>query len=603
MPGPSKLNESSNIPRGAPNLTRLIFHADAITGLGMASTIGETLALISTLAPVTTFSNETAMLANTTLGVGYMAYVVETNSIYLYQGPNPADINSYILLASGGGGGGSIVYGDFKFDIITTSSDPGAGKLRLNTGTFATATEIYIDALSESASNIGAILANLATGDSIRIQKKDDDDHNTVYKLTAPATDHDGWWTIPVEYVDSTGALFADLDDITAIAIIGGAAAGGATATPGAPDTAVQFNDGGVFGGDGHLRWDKTLKHLLLGGAARIFVFNDSNNFFGLLAGNPSMTAGRVANNGYGAYVLNKLTTGEENAGFGHVALYENTTGQRNVGVGSNALRNNASGSRNVAIGSESGFNATGNDNTFLGTNAGAEITGSNNICIGFLISSLPTRAGNNQLSIQNAIYGVGNAGSVDTPSTGRIGLYVIAPTARLHLPAGQSSANNAPIKMDQGALLSSTELGALEFDNVDGDLWFTTPDGRTNLTGRLRERTAALAGSTLTCDCKNATESRHVYSTLTANATIIFANKGNSQHHYLMMAITGTVALTFESDTRMARYNEVASGDGWNATTKVLTVSSVAAGDIWEFSLIKSGSIYKLSYDGPTRP
>jgi len=108
MPGPSKLNESSNIPRGAPNTTRLIFHSDPITGLGMACTIGEFLELISTLAPVTTYSNNAAMLANTTLVPGYMAYVVETNSIYLYNGPDPANIDSYILLASGGGSGGGI---------------------------------------------------------------------------------------------------------------------------------------------------------------------------------------------------------------------------------------------------------------------------------------------------------------------------------------------------------------------------------------------------------------------------------------------------------------------------------------------------------------
>lgn len=40
--------------------------------------------------------------------------------------------------------------------------------------------------------------------------------------------------------------------------------AGGGTTTPAAPDTSVQFNDGGVFGGDAALTWDKTAKSLAI---------------------------------------------------------------------------------------------------------------------------------------------------------------------------------------------------------------------------------------------------------------------------------------------------------------------------------------------------
>ena len=36
MPGPSKINEAANIPRGAPNMTRLMMHADPTTGIGLA---------------------------------------------------------------------------------------------------------------------------------------------------------------------------------------------------------------------------------------------------------------------------------------------------------------------------------------------------------------------------------------------------------------------------------------------------------------------------------------------------------------------------------------------------------------------------------------
>ena len=117
-----------------------------------------------------------------------------------------------------------------------------------------------------------------------------------------------------------------------------------------------------------------------------------------------------------------------------------------------------------------------------------------------------------------------------------------------------------------------------------------------------LSETTASLGGSTLTCDCANKIETRHKYATISGNLSIVFSNKTNSQLHSLVAAITGSsIVLTFESDTRMARYNE--SGTVWNQSTKALTVSSIAAGDLHEFSLMKTGSVYVLRYDGPVRP
>ena len=42
---------------------------------------------------------------------------------------------------------------------------------------------------------------------------------------------------------------------------------GGGGGTPAAPDTSVQFNDGGSFGGDANLTWDKTANELIVAGA------------------------------------------------------------------------------------------------------------------------------------------------------------------------------------------------------------------------------------------------------------------------------------------------------------------------------------------------
>ena len=97
MPGPSKLNESSNIPRGAPALARLFFHADPITGIAQAAEIQELAELFEGQA-VTTFPTFDDLLDQTTLPIGSIAYIAATGEFYFYQGPDPADPNSYVLM-------------------------------------------------------------------------------------------------------------------------------------------------------------------------------------------------------------------------------------------------------------------------------------------------------------------------------------------------------------------------------------------------------------------------------------------------------------------------------------------------------------------------
>jgi hypothetical protein len=100
--------------------------------------------------------------------------------------------------------------------------------------------------------------------------------------------------------------------------------------------------------------------------------------------------------------------------------------------------------------------------------------TGSNNTAIGaFTDCASPTAS--NQLNIANAIFGTGLSGSVSSPA-GNIGIGMAAPTAKLHLPAGTTIANTAPLKMTAGTLLTVLELGAIEFtdDGTTGHLYMT---------------------------------------------------------------------------------------------------------------------------------
>lgn len=59
---------------------------------------------------------------------------------------------------------------------------------------------------------------------------------------------------------------------------------------------------------------------------------------------------------------------------------------------------------------------------------------------------------------------------------TGNVAIGVVAPTARLHLPAGAAAAGLAPLKLEPGTLLTAPELGAVEFtdDGTNGHLYIT---------------------------------------------------------------------------------------------------------------------------------
>ena len=85
------------------------------------------------------------------------------------------------------------------------------------------------------------------------------------------------------------------------------------------------------------------------------------------------------------------------------------------------------------------------------------------------------------QNSTGNLIFATGSASNNDTAkmtllNSGRLGIGVTAPTAMLHLKAGTATSSTAPLKFNAGTLLSSLELGALEFtdDGANGHLYIT---------------------------------------------------------------------------------------------------------------------------------
>ena len=70
----------------------------------------------------------------------------------------------------------------------------------------------------------------------------------------------------------------------------------------------------------------------------------------------------------------------------------------------------------------------------------------------------------------------------ITTDTNGNVGIGTASPTARLHLPVGTATAGTAPQKFTAGTLLTTKELGAVEFtdDGTDGKLYITLNIGGT---------------------------------------------------------------------------------------------------------------------------
>lgn len=168
-----------------------------------------------------------------------------------------------------------------------------------------------------------------------------------------------------------------------------------------------------------------TYNALVVDGANGNIFSGDSGNF----------TLSGSANSGFGlGGTLGSLTTGINNSAFGGATLQNCTTGRNNTAVGELALNSVTTGSNNVGIGRD---------------------------------VDVPSATSDGQLSLQNALYGTGNTGTSTIPSTGNLGAYVQAPTARFHLPAGSATAGTAPLKMTSGTVLGTPEDGAIEFDGT----------------------------------------------------------------------------------------------------------------------------------------
>ncbi len=226
-------------------------------------------------------------------------------------------------------------------------------------------------------------------------------------------------------------------------------------------------------------------------------LFSNTTGGNNTSVGNESMAANTTgySNSALGSWALYRNTTGSFNVALGEAAIDYNTSGNYNIGIGMTAGRYNTNGNYNTFLGSNAGrgqgtnlSNVSGstlvgysagsniltgaNGNTLLGYKVGDNITtGSKNIVIGYDIDAT-TATASNTLNIGNLIFGTEVNGVGTAISTGNVGIGITDPKAILHLKAGTTAANTAPLKFTSGTLLTSPESGTVEYDGTN--LYFT---------------------------------------------------------------------------------------------------------------------------------
>lgn len=174
---------------------------------------------------------------------------------------------------------------------------------------------------------------------------------------------------------------------------------------------------------DSGLTWDATNNAITVG-SVRMHGTGTTSVYVGELSGNFTTTA--ISNVAVGYASLLDVTDGGGNVGIGYGAINNITGGDNNVGVGVNTLGTITTQNNNVAVGYQSLVNTTGSNNIALGYQAGDGLgSGSNNIIIGYDTDAQGATS-SNQLTLQNAIFGLGNSGSGTTVSSGIIGLYSV---------------------------------------------------------------------------------------------------------------------------------------------------------------------------------
>lgn len=170
---------------GTITLARLVAHADPNTGKQLKATWADVVALFAAQTPVKSYADEAALLANTSLVIGYLAYQVDEALLYLYNGPDPDDIGNYTLLLTDSSG---LVSQTLPASVVIDAdtndfSITGAGQITLDGDDIQITSnnDILIGSSNDATLDASNVL-NLGAGDHIQV-------NSTQIKNIADGTD------------------------------------------------------------------------------------------------------------------------------------------------------------------------------------------------------------------------------------------------------------------------------------------------------------------------------------------------------------------------------------------------------------------------------
>ena len=183
--------------------------ADAEAGSGGASASASAAAAsASTATTQAGISTSQATTATTQAGIATsQATTATTQAGIATSQATTATTQAGIATSAAAGMGYSYTY-----STTTTASNPGAGFLRFNNATVASATELYI---SETTANAQAISADLATWDDststikgkLKLSKQSNPAIFALFNITGLMTDNGAWDTFSITYITGSGSL------------------------------------------------------------------------------------------------------------------------------------------------------------------------------------------------------------------------------------------------------------------------------------------------------------------------------------------------------------------------------------------------------------
>ena len=249
-------------------------------------------------------------------------------------------------------------------------SDPGSGKIRYNTATVSTVTEIAVDDLSANANNISNYIntwddsTSPIKGYLVMVNSPNNTTEHVVFAITG-LVDEGGWKRLAVTYV--SGILFTDGLNVflqfysTGDIGLTGATGSNATAFPYTGTASIQGNvliNSQLLLGVGQ---NSISGNIALGNTASLSAITTGGNNIAIGNGSLESTTDGLSNIALGTNALKTNLTGMANVGVGVYALYGPTAGNGNTAIGSESMIYAFSGSSNVAVGYQALSNTTTN--------------------------------------------------------------------------------------------------------------------------------------------------------------------------------------------------------------------------------------------------